>query len=328
MHLLTTIRCLLIFFRHNLLQLISNPTDSASAEASAMGSGGAGAERLTRSLAATPGGVLASLQARMAVLRRLHVFLELLFKYSDHGAGGTMGSSADAADTAKAIVGSVVGSVYIGAGGRSQPKPFRLGSAAASSISDISLTLEPATFKQLVVNDVLPLLLECWIEHNPSGVALQQKGSPMEDLANMKVITDISNVVITRMLSTDEPDPALAAQMRQVFAKNFMVYFPLGETLTTDSNPEMDAAIQAMNVSLADLMTFLLPAQGVRIPESARVWIDRILDYLIRSLGGDNPNQQQKHQITAMVKDGPLLQVRSSCTCLRISLSVSSGARF
>jgi len=47
------------------------------------------------------GGVLASLQARMAVLRRLHVFLEQQFKYSDRGAGDTMGSSADAADSGR-----------------------------------------------------------------------------------------------------------------------------------------------------------------------------------------------------------------------------------
>lgn len=122
---------------------------------------------------------LSTLRARMGVLRRLHRLLELILGRSPgtNAARGCVaaapvavpGTGSDALASG-ADVGSVEPGVHT-ALWRQRRQPLSLRTAVDDVVAEtVSSFLSPAMFREFAERDLLPVLVQCWLEHNPSQV--------------------------------------------------------------------------------------------------------------------------------------------------------------
>eukprot|EP00040_Diaphanoeca_grandis_P029596 m.173607 g.173607 ORF g.173607 m.173607 type:complete len:972 (+) comp31735_c0_seq2:100-3015(+) len=273
----------------NLLQLISSrKSDSktirgSSGSAGGSGNGGVGVTmgiEMHRSLLISPVSSLNTLKSRMAVLRRLHVYMELLFQYgSDEGKMESIRTE------------SVT----------QQQQPMRLSTISFSTQAHTGANdqhkQQPPPFRELVMQDVLPVVLQCWAEHNPAGLSMDSSDRlSTSDLANMRVLTDISNLVVKRLMAIETEDTC-REQLLHVFSRTFMVHFPLTSSIG-DDNSESAGVLTSMNLALAETMVSLLPPGS---NTSNHTWIERVLNYLQNFV---SETDKQRKLLKSLIRQG------------------------
>jgi hypothetical protein len=118
----------------------------------------------------------------------------------------------------------------------------------------------PVGLQVFFVRELLPLLVEVWKEQDPSSFSIPgQRVAKKESgamLGSMRVILDISRLMCAQLSKTCPADKQWVLPVRTIFARYFMVHFPLGADMMLKDTPE-GVSMELMNLRLAEVMAYL-----------------------------------------------------------------------
>eukprot|EP00050_Salpingoeca_kvevrii_P021780 m.115410 g.115410 ORF g.115410 m.115410 type:complete len:956 (+) comp9476_c0_seq2:3-2870(+) len=269
----------------NFLQLVASerrvdPTAPAAAVAS-------GARSL---LVGVRNATAASPHARMSVLKRLQKLLTLAFTHGD-GAARTQDVDMDTttdlpADRSYEWGGNAAGALFaLPPQARTVPPKTAAQSLAKSSGSGLADSadassaaaarareaapevvssassweaakswslMSPEDIYDFFFQDLLPILLECWLEHSPAD--LDSDSTPAIVFAEMQTLLDLMDVVISQLVQFDLAKRGeWERNTITKFQKHFLPYFPLGQR---NANSQSAQAILSLNVTICHLFSF------------------------------------------------------------------------
>ena len=226
---------------------------------------------------------------RLQILSRLQAFLQLDLCMNQ--------PTVPSPSQSKEIIVSSTAPTYVGL-----YKFGNLGDVKARqmSVSNAGVQLDDAAICH-IVESVIPVVLEWWVECEPSQL-LCESPVPPRSLLSMSLILDLIQTLwqlatrLDQQFGTSRLRTFLSNRYEKDFVKHFLTYFPF--TATTLSNGYKRAmekvairgvsatSVVDMNATLCSILT------TVRRPDSA--WMGQIMDYLVHVF-----NESVTHQMSA-----------------------------
>lgn len=160
---------------------------------------------------------------------------------------------------------------------------------------ELSCNTDVKEFMQRIV----PLLLEFWVECNPSqlSTSLPDNALPAVNLSIMLTVMNILKVLLQKLFIMEEDSDSdtlrnwLVTQYFKDFNMHFMKLFPFQDSLHSKTKgkakvPETssDNLAMTLNISVCEVMSYFVSTTSISAKQTSKNWMEQLEDFVVHSL--------------------------------------------
>lgn len=249
---------------------------------------------------------MATLESRIAVLRRLHALLEVALPTRDSPDSSMTGSGphravyhcfTTLAEVHRPLLRPMPRALSIDAAAAEEAATAEQSSAVAAAGG-----MEVPTGGELL-DRILPVLQDCWLELGPASLGIPGERASQQTLAQISVVVNLSRLLVQRIGYTE-------AAVKS-FGTHFLPLFPIGDAFSGELH--VKKALVALNIELGKIAAHLEQA-----PQMRRPWHDKVLDYTLSLLQPSSTVGTGKSNDKGLVCDSTLCSCSPSKNFIRL----------